>query len=86
MLLLRWVLIDQRRRCPVCLRLLSDPVRIGAPSQTFLDWYGGESMCPRGHGLLQVPETSTSHSGARQWLDLDASWSDPFIQAGEGRR
>jgi hypothetical protein len=85
-LLLRWVLIDQRRRCPVCLRLLSEPVRIGAPSQTFLDWYGAESMCTRGHGLLQEPEISTSYSGARQWLELDASWRDLFVRAGGGRR
>ena len=84
--LLRWVLIDQRRRCPVCLRLLTDPVRIGAPSQTFLGWYGAESMCTRGHGILQVPEASASNSGARQWLTLDASWSDLFARAGEGRR
>src|ERR1017187_5695982 len=35
-LALRWVLLDQRRRCPVCLRLLTNPVRIGAPSETFL--------------------------------------------------
>ena len=52
----RWALIDQRQRCPVCLRWLSHPTRIGAPSQTFLDWYGTELMCAQGHGLLYVPE------------------------------
>jgi hypothetical protein len=77
----RWVLIDQRRRCPVCLRLLSNPVRIGAPSHTFLEWYGGESMCTRGHGLLHIPEISTSYCGGRQWLRLDGSWSTLFPQA-----
>jgi len=70
---LRWILADQSRRCPVCLRRLGNPVRIGAPSQTFLAWYGDESICSRGHGLLQDPEISASYS-ARQWLDLDASW------------
>jgi len=37
LLAFRWALIDQRQRCPVCLRLLTSPTRIGAPSQTFLD-------------------------------------------------
>jgi hypothetical protein len=71
------MLLDQRRRCPVCLRTLTDPVRIGSPSQTFLDWYGGESMCSRGHGLLQVSEISNSCSG-NEWLNLDPSWSGLF--------
>ena len=74
-LTMRWVLLDQRRRCPVCLRVLTNPVRIGSASQTFLEWYGAESMCERGHGLLQVPETSASYAGAQQWLKLDESWS-----------
>jgi len=79
MLTLRWVLIDQQRRCPVCLRLLTNPVRIGTPSRTFLEWYGAESMCARGHGLLQVPEVSTSSAGGVQWLRLDTSWSSFFV-------
>ena len=77
-LALRWVFTDQRRRCPVCLRLLTNPVRIGTPSQTFLEWYGAESMCSRGHGLLQVSENSPSASGDQQWLYLDASWHGLF--------
>lgn len=73
----RWVLVDQRRRCPVCLRLLTNPVRIGRPSQTFLDWYGTELMCVKGHGLLHVPEISNSYSTQR-WLHLDRSWAELF--------
>ena len=42
-LVLRWVIVDQQRRCPVCLRLLTNPVVIGTPSRTFLEWYGIES-------------------------------------------
>lgn len=75
MFALRWVLVDQRRRCPVCLRLLTNPVRIGNPSQTFLEWYGDESLCSRGHGLLQVPEIPSSYSGRGQWLRLDGTWA-----------
>ena len=82
----RWLILDQRRRCPVCLRLLTQPVRIGTPSQTLLAWYGAESMCSRGHGLLQDPETSTSYAGTSHWLELDASWTDLFSHPGGGRR
>ncbi|MGA3043326.1 MAG: hypothetical protein ABSF54_21335 [Bryobacteraceae bacterium] len=85
-LALRWVLIDQRRRCPVCLRSLGNPVRIGTPSQTFLEWYGAESICPRGHGLLQVPEISSSYSGRGQWLRLGRSWSSLFSPAAGARQ
>ncbi len=73
-----WVLADQRRRCPECLRLLASPVRIGTPSQTFLEWYGAESTCSRGHGLLQVAEAPASYSGGPQWLRLGDSWSGLF--------
>jgi hypothetical protein len=73
-LLFRWIFTDQRRRCPVCLRLLTDPIRIGTPSQTFLEWYGAESICARGHGLLHSPEISASYSREHKWLDLDHSW------------
>ena len=77
----RWVWIDQRRRCPVCLRLLTEPVRIGSASQTFLEWYGVESTCSRGHGLLQVSEVPASYSGDPEWLALDDSWKSLFSQA-----
>jgi hypothetical protein len=79
-LVLRWVLTDQRRRCPVCLRVLTNPVRIGRPSRMFLDWYGTELMCARGHGLLHVPEIATSCYGSQQWLYLDRSWSGLFTE------
>lgn len=74
----RWALIDQRQRCPVCLRLLTNPTRIGGASQTFLEWYGVELMCARGHGLLYVPEIATSCYSTQRWLYLDPSWSGLF--------
>jgi hypothetical protein len=73
----RWVLLDQRRRCPVCLRRLANPCRIGRCSQTFLEWYGTELFCPKGHGLLHEPEITASYA-TRQWLNLDPSWSGLF--------
>jgi hypothetical protein len=77
-LALRWALIDQRQRCPVCLRLLTNPTRIGGPSQTFLEWYGTELMCAQGHGLLYVPEIPTSCYSTQRWQYLDPSWSGLF--------
>jgi hypothetical protein len=70
-----WLVADQRSRCPVCLRRLRATVRIGSPSQTFLEWYGAESLCSRGHGLLHTTEVSGSYSGNPQWLALGPSWS-----------
>jgi hypothetical protein len=64
MLLLRWAYVDQRRRCPICLRLLMNPLRMGTPAETFLDWYGGESLCARGHGILHI-----------NYSRRDVSWS-----------
>lgn len=79
--LFRWVFLDQRRRCPVCLRLLTQPVRIGNPSQTFLEWYGDESVCSRGHGLLHDPDLVATYAAKAQWLKLDRSWSGLFSGA-----
>lgn len=82
----RWVITDQRRRCPVCLRLLTNPVRIGNSSHTFLEWYGAESICSRGHGLQHIPEISASYSGEQEWLNLDDSWNSLFSEAAGVRR
>ncbi|HEY1496125.1 MAG TPA: hypothetical protein VGF49_16345 [Candidatus Solibacter sp.] len=75
----RRALVDQRRRCPVCLRLLSNPTRIGGPSQTFLEWYGTELICVQGHGLLYVPEIPSSCYSVQRWQYLDPSWSSLFL-------
>jgi hypothetical protein len=80
-LTLRWVFTDQRRRCPVCLRLLTSPVRIGTPSETFLEWYGAESTCSRGHGVLHTSEMPSSYSSKLQWVCLDDSWRGLFSEA-----
>jgi hypothetical protein len=74
----RWIIADQRNRCPVCLRLLARPVRIGESSRILLEWHGTELMCDRGHGLLYVPEWPAIWSGRNRWLDLGASWSGLF--------
>ena len=85
MVAFRWVLADQRRRCPVCLRRVVCPARIGASSYLLLEWYGTEFVCSRGHGLLQVPEISSSAYGAPRWQPLDASWSGLFERVSANR-
>jgi hypothetical protein len=78
MLAFRWALNDQRQRCPVCLRSLAKPTRIGGPAQMFLEWYGTELMCEEGHGLLYAPEILTSCYNTQRWLYLDPSWHGLF--------
>jgi hypothetical protein len=77
---LRWSLRDQRQRCPVCLRKLTHPARVGEPSRTFLAWNGMELMCAGGHGLLHVPEMPTSWFSTQRWLYLDPSWEVLFAE------
>jgi hypothetical protein len=77
----RWILQDQRKRCPVCLRVLSNPARVGEASRNFLAWNGTELICAGGHGLLHIPELPTSWFSTQRWLYLDASWGSLFSDA-----
>jgi hypothetical protein len=77
----RWILQDQRKRCPVCLRVLSNPARVGLASRNFLAWNGTELICAGGHGLLHIPEIPTSWFGTQRWLYLDPSWGSLFSDA-----
>jgi hypothetical protein len=77
---LRWVLLDQRQRCPVCLRCVTSPAQVGVASRTFLAWNGTELMCAGGHTLLHVPGLPTSWFSTQRWMYLDASWA--FLFAG----
>jgi hypothetical protein len=79
---LRWVLRDQRQRCPVCLGKLTHPARVGQPSRNFLAWNGTELICAGGHGLLHVPEIPTSWFSTQRWMYLDPSWEILFPEAG----
>jgi hypothetical protein len=74
----RWALRDQRGRCPVCLRQLTNPARVGEASRNFLAWNGTELICTGGHGLLHIPEIPTSWFSCQRWLYLDPSWNELF--------
>jgi hypothetical protein len=80
----RWVLADQRRRCPVCLRRVSNPAQVGDASRNFLAWNGTEMICRDGHTLLHVPGLPTSWFSTQRWLYLDSSWDFLFAGPGEG--
>jgi hypothetical protein len=80
---MQWVLNDQRQRCPVCLRRVDHPARVGQLSRTFLAWSGTELMCMGGHTLLHVPSLPTSWFSSQRWMLLDQSWE--FLFAGTVR-
>jgi hypothetical protein len=79
---MRWVLLDQRQRCPVCLKRVTHPASVGLASRTFLAWNGTELICTGGHTLLHVPALPTSWFSTQRWMYLDASWE--FLFAGSG--
>lgn len=79
---MQWAALDQRRRCPVCLRLVTNPANVGFASRTFLGWNGTELMCADGHTLLHIPGLPTSWFSTQRWLYLDTSWE--FLFAGSG--
>jgi hypothetical protein len=78
---IRWAVIDQSRRCPVCLRCVTHPARVGFASCNFLSWNGTEMICTAGHALLHVPSLPTSWFSRQRWLYLDTSWGFLFADA-----
>jgi hypothetical protein len=81
---MRWALLDQRQRCPVCLRRVGNPAQVGLASRTFLAWNGTELICADGHTLLHIPGLPTSWFSTQRWLYLDASWDFLFAGSGTG--
>ena len=80
----RWILLDQRGRCPVCLRRVTHPAQVGLAGRTFLAWNGIELMCAGGHTLLHVPALPTSWFATQRWLYLDTSWKFLFASSSAG--
>jgi len=78
----RWALADQRHRCPVCMRRVTNPATVGLASRTFLGWNGTEMICMGGHTLLHVPALPTSWFSDQRWLYLDSSWQFLFADTG----
>ncbi len=64
----RWLLQDHRLRCPICSRRLIRLARVGSASHTFLDNYGTELCCDKGHGIMCQPDAVTNYT-AQRWSD-----------------
>src|SRR6185437_11747373 len=77
---IRWALLDQSERCPVCLRRVTHPAQVGSFSRMFLAWSGTELICTGGHTLLHVPGLPTSWCSAQRWMYLDSSWDFLFAR------
>ena len=73
-----WIIDDQRQRCPLCLRMLTNPARVGERSRSLLSFSGMEYVCSKGHGLLHIPDYPTSWFASQRWLSLDSSWGILF--------
>jgi len=73
-----WVVDDQRKRCPVCLRRVDTSGTGRHRLADFLAWNGTELMCKEGHTLLYIPAVPTSWSYAPRWVYLDPSWKFLF--------
>jgi len=75
---MRWALLNQEQRCQKCLRMLSQPTRVGNPSHNFLEWSGTELVCADGHGLLHVPEMQGSWCWYDLWVERDLEFDLEF--------
>ena len=75
---LTWSLKDQRRRCRICMRLLTHEAYVGVPSYLFLDYWGTELVCSHGHGMLHMPQMDASWLEVNHWTELDPSWQPLF--------
>lgn len=80
MAVLAWSILDQRRRCRVCLRRLGLAAHVGCYGCLLLDWAGTELVCMDGHGMLHVPEMEASWNEPERWTDLDESWVGLFAR------
>jgi hypothetical protein len=76
LLAFQWAILDQARRCPVCLRLLSSPFTSGSCSSALIEPASTELLCDQGHGTLCVSDSYTTLGEIRRWVTLEDSWRD----------
>jgi len=75
---LSWSILDQQKRCRICLRRLVMPIDIGRPGSVLLNWAGTEMVCSEGHGTLYLPESESNSLERDRWNNLDQSWESLF--------
>lgn len=71
-----WSLADQRHRCPVCLRRLVMPVRIGTWASVF-EPVTTEWICEAGHGSLCLREVEAGEPD--HWIELDSVSAEKVV-------
>jgi hypothetical protein len=76
LLILRWAVLDQSRRCPVCLRRLGMPVTSGSWSSALIEPASTELLCDQGHGALRVSDSYTTLGEIQRWIALEDSWRE----------
>lgn len=75
--LLALILWDQRRRCRHCLALLRMPVEHGSWSRAILfSPPRTESICPFGHGTLEIPEIQSTGRNPSSWHAHGDMWAE----------
>jgi len=84
LLAFRWAILDQGRRCPVCLRRLAMPVSTGIWSSLLINPAGTELLCDQGHGALTVSATGGLAGEVRRWITLEDDWR-ALTSAGDGQ-
>lgn len=72
----RYALVDQRSRCPVCQRSLSMPVDLGVPGSILFDLPAVESICAYGHGTLYRPEPTSEGVRLPAWRPPTGWWDE----------
>ncbi|HSW49851.1 MAG TPA: ABC transporter permease, partial [Bryobacteraceae bacterium] len=76
LLLLRWAILDQSRRCPVCVRRLGMAVTSGSWGSSFIEPASTELLCDQGHGALRVSNSHSTLGEIRRWVALEDSWRE----------
>ncbi len=74
--ILRWAMLDQARRCPVCVRRLGVPVTSGSWSSALLEPATTEMLCDEGHGALNVADARSPFGEIRRWIAMEDSWRE----------
>jgi hypothetical protein len=74
--ILRWAMLDQSRRCPVCLRRLGTAVSSGSWSSSLLEPASTELLCDQGHGSLHFSGSYSALGEIRRWITLEESWRE----------
>ena len=69
-------LVDQRLRCPICLRKLTMPLPLGVIGSILFEIPGSEYICAYGHGTMFVPEPTSEGVRPPSWSEPRGLWAD----------